>query len=146
VECALGPPELAGKTVDLRYAGLMTSVRGALGDDLSERKRATHGLALQGLAQEERIVAAPVRTLTEVLADCGAPVAIDLISIDVEGYEVEVLKGLDLERYQPRAICLEVRTDHLPVVREMIEGRYVLKEVLHESAQHGDYLWMRRDD
>ena len=33
---------------------------------------------------------------------------IDLLSIDVEGYEMNVLKGFNIEKYQPNVIVLEV--------------------------------------
>ena len=32
---------------------------------------------------------------------------VDLLSLDVEGYEAEVLKGFDLERFRPRHILVE---------------------------------------
>ncbi|MDZ4287032.1 MAG: FkbM family methyltransferase [Prosthecobacter sp.] len=144
VECALGAPDMAGKTVRLRCAGLMTTVCGALGSETSERQRAAQGLAIQGLPVEERIIQAPVRTLTEVLEESDAPAEFDLLSIDVEGCEVEVLKGLDLRRHRPKAICLEVRAVHLAEVGQMLESYYEMKEVLHEGEQHGDYFWLRR--
>jgi FkbM family methyltransferase len=47
-----------------------------------------------------------VVTLDSILA--GNKVSgIDLLSIDVEGTELDVLKGLDLQRYRPRLILLE---------------------------------------
>lgn len=144
VECVLGAPERAGQTVRLRSAGLMTTVCGALGDETTERLRAAQGQAIQGLPVEERIIQAPVRTLTEVLEQCGVPAEMDLLSIDVEGYELEVLRGLNLERYRPRALCLEVRAVHLDEVRRMLEEFYELTEVLHKAEQHGDYLWVRK--
>ncbi|HYF36595.1 MAG TPA: FkbM family methyltransferase [Prosthecobacter sp.] len=142
LECALGSPETADATIELRCAGLMSHVRGALGHDSMERERAAHGLALQGLPPQERTVTVPVRTLTEVLDQAAAPAQPDLLSIDVEGYELEVLKGLDLRRYQPKAICIEVRTSNLEEVRLMLARHYHLKEVLHAGEQHGDYLFI----
>jgi FkbM family methyltransferase len=144
VQCALGSPELAGQTVELRFAGLMSNIAGSLGDAVQERERAAHGLAIQGLPVEEKAVGVPIRTLTDVLEKAGAPEEIDLLSLDVEGYEVEALKGLDLRRYAPRAICVEVRSEHLPEVRELLGKYYDLKEVLHEGVQHGDYLWVKK--
>src|SRR5262245_10326040 len=37
----------------------------------------------------------PLRTLDEILADAGAPSPIDLVAVDVEGHEIEVLRGFD---------------------------------------------------
>jgi len=50
----------------------------------------------------------PARPLTSILDECQVS-RIDLLSLDVEGYEAEVLAGLDLNRYQPRYMLIEVR-------------------------------------
>ena len=49
-------------------------------------------------------VTVPARTLSSILDEAGSP-AIDLLSLDVEGYEVEVLRGL--ARHAPRLILVE---------------------------------------
>lgn len=38
---------------------------------------------------------------------------IDLLSMDVEGHEMAVLQGLDLDRYRPRVICVEIHATDL---------------------------------
>jgi FkbM family methyltransferase len=50
-----------------------------------------------------------VLTLDEVLAETGNP-AVDFVSIDVEGLQLEVLKGFDLQRHRPALLFVE---DHL---------------------------------
>jgi len=52
----------------------------------------------------------PVRTLNDILQEAEAPSPIDLLSIDVEGHEIEVLHGFDLARWRPRLIMIE---DHV---------------------------------
>jgi FkbM family methyltransferase len=54
--------------------------------------------------QERRLV--PVKTLDSMLIDAGFK-HIDFLSIDVEGAELEVLKGLSLAKYRPRLILIE---------------------------------------
>jgi FkbM family methyltransferase len=49
----------------------------------------------------------PCVTLTEVLAQHLAGRELHLLSIDVEGMEHEVLKGIDLQRFRPWVIVLE---------------------------------------
>lgn len=51
-----------------------------------------------------------VRTerLEAILDRCGAPARFDLLSIDVEGHDLEVLRSLDLERYRPELIVIEI--------------------------------------
>jgi hypothetical protein len=47
-----------------------------------------------------------VQPLAELLAR-HAPSVIDFMSVDVEGYEQEVLAGADLARYRPRVLIVE---------------------------------------
>jgi hypothetical protein len=47
-------------------------------------------------------------TLTSVLDKYGFG-AIDFLSLDVEGYELGVLKGLDFDRYRPSFMLVEAR-------------------------------------
>jgi len=53
-----------------------------------------------------------VRTLDELLAEAGAG-SVDFVSIDVEGTELDVLKGFDLDRYRPTLVLLEDIVDSL---------------------------------
>jgi hypothetical protein len=51
-------------------------------------------------------VRVPVRTLDAIFDEAGIK-QIDFISIDVEGMELDVLRGLSSERFQPKLILLE---------------------------------------
>jgi FkbM family methyltransferase len=46
-------------------------------------------------------------TLTEVLKKNNSPKLIDLLSLDVEGYEFEVLKGIDFKNYKFKYFLIE---------------------------------------
>jgi FkbM family methyltransferase len=50
-----------------------------------------------------------VLTLDEVIEEAGSP-RLDFVSIDVEGLQLEVLRGFDLARHRPRLLFVE---DHL---------------------------------
>lgn len=52
------------------------------------------------------IVEVPAATLDAVLAEEGVT-RIDFLSIDVEGAEPDVLRGLDLRRYNPRLVLVD---------------------------------------
>lgn len=47
----------------------------------------------------------PVMTMNEVLS--GHSGVIDFVSIDVEGGEIDLLEGFDLERFRPRVLMIE---------------------------------------
>jgi FkbM family methyltransferase len=51
-------------------------------------------------------VRVPLRTLDSILAETGV-MTVDFLSIDVEGMELQVLQGLNLEKYSPQLILLE---------------------------------------
>lgn len=70
-------------------------------------------------------VQVPARTLNSMLDECHAPIDIDLISIDVEGNEMMVLGGLDLERYHPRLLIIEAHKENLDdITRHMAAHGY----------------------
>jgi FkbM family methyltransferase len=56
----------------------------------------------------------PIRTLDSILKEAEAPVPVDLLSVDVEGHEVEVLSGFDFAHWQPLLILVE---DHVGSLR-----------------------------
>jgi len=62
-------------------------------------------LALSGMAVE-RVVEVPALTVAEI-AERWLPRAPDLLSIDLEGMDLEVLKSIDLASWRPATICAE---------------------------------------
>lgn len=143
VSCALGAPESEGTDLQLRHAGLMTMVCGAFGDEEKERQRAAEGLVVQGLPVAEQLVTAGVRTLTSVLVETATPPDFDLLSLDVEGLEVAVLRGLDLTRFCPKAICIEVRHENLAAVSHLLQGHYDRPLHLTSNENYTDCFFRR---
>jgi FkbM family methyltransferase len=71
--------------------------------------------------------------LTEVLSEHNAPEQFDLLDVDVEGFDLRVLRSLDLNQYRPRLILVEVHDtsateiqDH-PIVRYLQDHNYTLE-------------------
>lgn len=89
------------------------------------------------------------KTLSFILDDCGCPKQFDLLSIDVEGHDFEVLSSLDLERYRPHIIVIEMhgfaieRYHDDPICRHLRDRGYALvghvatNSYFRDSAQQG---------
>ena len=73
----------------------------------------------------ERVETVPVRTLDHIFAELGHP-KVDFLSIDVEGMELEVLRGMDLARNRPRLILVEDHLASLAVLRHLRRNQYRL--------------------
>lgn len=70
-----------------------------------EQQTDSHGAQFIGT---ERV---KITTLDKVLSEAGAT-TVDFLSLDVEGHEIEVMRGFDFKKYRPSLILIEdgVRT------------------------------------
>lgn len=76
------------------------------------------------------------RTLSSIIEEVGEP-TIDFMSIDVEGAELEVLSGLDLDRHAPNYLLVE--TAHPEKITLLVSPHLRLERKL----THHDYLFAR---
>ena len=79
----------------------------------------THLAKCRRLGAEIEEITVPHMCLNDILRDVEEP--IDFITIDVEGHEMEVLDGFDLDRFQPRVIVTECTYDR----KEDRVGKYL---------------------
>jgi len=106
--CALVSSEFPHPTVTMHYAHLMSLVDGAFKTKHDERKHLGRGIEIQNLKGSYSIDV-PARTLESILEGTRNLPEIDFFSLDVEGYELQVLEGLNLSKYRPRYILVEAR-------------------------------------
>lgn len=114
---ACSSPQRAGGTLPLHLAGPMSAI---------DRDRMAYG------AIPEAVIDVPVRTLDDILVEAGAPAPLDFLSVDVEGHEIEVLKGFNFARWRPRLILLE---DH---VADLSKHRF-LRRAGYRLVRRTDY-------
>jgi FkbM family methyltransferase len=140
VNCACVSDQYSEPMVEMVYSGLMSIVRGARSSDETDEAWISLGEELQEL--ERYTCSVPARTLTAVLDEHRLR-CIDLLSLDVEGYEIEVLKGFDLERFRPRHIVVEDsgrgEVDRYLTVRRYrkvteVARREITSDVLYERS------------
>jgi FkbM family methyltransferase len=131
VNCALVPPDRAGERLCMHYGGLMSLVPGSKGGGSDEAAHVRAG-DMHGL-DDTYDVDVEGRTLTAVLEEAGSPPEIDLLSLDVEGFEADVLRGLDLDRFRPRFMLIEIdepREQRRVDVEAILGHRYEMVEEL----------------
>jgi FkbM family methyltransferase len=137
-QCALVTADFPAASVKMHYAHLMSVVEGSLKTGEAQAKHLASGTAMQRL-DARYSVNVPARTLESVLDDIPNLPAIDFLSLDVEGYELNVLRGLNLEKYRPRYVLVEAR--FFDEVNDfLVSHRYVLLEQL----SYHDYLYEKR--
>ena len=95
--------------------GLMSSING-------KRRQVITGSVSNNLTK------AKAATLESIL-DKAELTDIDLLTLDTEGYELEVLKGLNLEKYKPSYMLIEVyKDDYQNIVSYLSQYNYTLIE------------------
>ena len=135
---ALVSSEFSEKEILIDYAGLQSVVVGAMGGEELRLGHIEKGLSSQNI-KSGYSVSVPTITLEALLQreSFREQNEIDFFSLDVEGYEVEVLKGLNLDKYRPKYILVETR--QFEIVERMLRKYYLLKE----KMSYHDYLFVR---
>ena len=134
IHAALVPPELAGRPVSLVDVDLMTVTTPTSDLTADQVEHVASAERAQGIVRRE--VQAPGRTLSDCIDSAGLP-RIDLLSLDVEGFELGVLAGLDLTRHAPAWALVETRDPD--AVAEVLGSAY---ERVDRLSEH-DWLFRR---
>lgn len=121
-------------TVQMTYCNLMSVVRGSLRDDQMEADHLRVGREIQNIESYE--INVPARTITSIIEEAGMHPP-DFLSLDVEGFELSVLRGLDFERFAPRYMLIEARFKR--DIDQFLGERY---QVIHQLSDL-DYLYAR---
>ena len=123
-------------TVNLVYSNLMTTTLNTESDLTDLGAHLKRGRTFLEPKVSQFHFQARARTLNSILEEVNAPSRIDLLSLDVEGSEIEVLKGINHNQFRFSFICIECRD--LPKMKEyLLSLNYVLKTQLSEH----DYLF-----
>jgi FkbM family methyltransferase len=104
VNCALGPPDGPG-SLTIHVGGLMSKTEATPGWDAPDPEFGEP-------YTKTSYVTVPARTLSSLLDEMSAP-PIDFLSLDVEGYEPQVLAGIEA-RHLPRFMLIECNTNIEP--------------------------------
>jgi FkbM family methyltransferase len=126
----------AAQTVEMIYSNansVTLNVETDIGDPAAHAE-----LGRQFLTPDETVFNfhAPARTLNSILLEALAPARIDFLSLDVEGAEIEVLKGVDHEAFRFRYMLIECRN-----IARLSEYLETLRYRLVEKFNEHDYLF-----
>lgn len=111
----------AGKFFEFKLAGL-------IGGIAQHIDRHLHALQSQSML-------VITKTLTSILDEVNAPKQIDYLSLDTEGSELEILKGIDFDKYQFTIIDIE----HNYVEPRRSEMRQYLQERGYKYHKANDF-------
>ena len=104
--------------------GLLSGIK--MRDDIKQRYEGRN-LKFKGF----NLVNVPASTLDGILETFAPPPEIDFVSIDVEGHEMEVLKGFDIDKYKPRVLVVEANTEP----DELELDNYLVKKIGYFKAR-----------
>ena len=81
-----------------------------LQSDINDKfAHANHSNTIRKNKEEVIEFFAKAKTLDSILIECDAPKKIDFLSVDVEGAEIEVLKGINFVSHEFKYILVESR-------------------------------------
>lgn len=130
-----------GRFVEIQDSDLMSV---AMGMDVSDEDAISHadlGRKYLDSPLMRYSYGAHARTLNSLLDDVGAPSRFDLLSLDVEGNELSVLKGINFSSYRPEWILVEVR--HAEVAAYLEANGYCEHARLWTCDRYADILYRR---
>lgn len=100
---------------------------------------------------KEKLCSVKAETLTTIL-DNNKIDSIDFISIDTEGYEYNILKGINLNKYRPKYMLIEIyKKDYNNILNYLKKYNYKLysnftnynkKQNIKWDGTHNDYLFI----
>jgi len=124
--------DYSGSTIRLTDADLVTKVWE--GDEVNAFKHVSKFGFSKNIFEQSAV------TLNSILEKNNAPTYIDLLSLDVEGYELEVLKGVDFNKYTFMLLVIECREINI-LENYLSEKNYILIERLSDL----DYIFRHKD-
>jgi FkbM family methyltransferase len=132
--------EFKSSTMSLIYANLMTISLEGESDVQDRREHAKIGAGTLNLGDKIYEINVQASTMNSILLKHNAPKIVNFLSLDVEGSEIEVLKGIDFYEFVFEYICVETRS--FEVIEKFLNVKgYVCIETLTNGITHKDYLF-----
>lgn len=132
--------EFISPYMSLIYANLMTVSLEGESDLLDRQQHAMVGAGSLDSSEKIHNFTVKASTMNSILLKYSAPRVIDFLSLDVEGSEIEVLKGIDFHQFVFKYICVETRS--FETIKKFLTcHEYECIEKLTSGVSHSDYLF-----
>lgn len=141
VNAALVRENYPEATVKLERAGLMSVVNDGVIDAAQVEEHVDRGRDIQSL-DEHGFVEVPARTMQSILDGEGIH-RVDFMSLDVEGYELEVLRGIDFDQTFIEWLLIEVRDSNEQAIDEHLTQYGYDWERIWKTRQYANKLYRR---
>jgi FkbM family methyltransferase len=136
--CALVASSYAEPTIEMHYRNLMSIVKGGIPDASAESDYLALGESCMLRNDTPCTLTVPAKTLGRILDERHIK-RIDLLSLDVEGYEAQVLEGIDFDQHRPIHLLIEVHDRQ--IIETLISKWYHPVAVLSQNSLHSDILY-----
>lgn len=88
--------------------------------------------ATAGRVRVREVIKVPLLNINAVFAEHFAGGTPDYVSLDVEGFEVPILRSVNFEKHRPKAVCVETLVAGTPgqkleAVQLLLEKGYVVR-------------------
>ena len=140
--CALVAFDYPYKVTEMNYCNLMSCASGAFNNTAIAYQHIEAGIKHLKTGEHPYKISVPAKPLSAVL-DSHNLIHIDLLSLDVEGYEVEVLRGIDFNRHAPTYLLIEVRPELRDEIENILGGKYELLSVLSSNNSYSDIVYKK---
>ena len=125
--------------IEMTYVDLMSVIKRAKSPH-DECEWIERGERVQGISAYDLVV--PAKTLFSVIREQQID-HVDLLILDVEGYEKQVLRGLDLDRCKPRFVVVE--ESYGENVADVLKKHYNFVAELSKRQHTHDLLFQLKD-
>lgn len=136
---ALVSPDFSKKIITLCDCNAMTVVKGSF--EGYENWIKSGEIAQNIISQEIEVSAKTLQSLIDEYFNRYGKRKIDLLVADVEGYELEVLKGLDFNKNTPEYLLIEMQTEERKIEIEKYISRFGYN--LIEEVGNRDFLYKK---
>ena len=135
--CALVSSDYTNTLIEMEYCNLMSTVKNGL-NSLEPDKHIERGKQFLHENEDVYTIHVPAKALSAVLHKHSIH-HIDLLSLDVEGFEAQVLKGIDFDHHRPKFMLIEVRDKE--EIESIIRPLYKPIAILNISDSFSDILY-----